>query len=74
MKVYSAVLESLASEFTARRNAMKQATDAADDMIGALKRQYNKTEKTIADKGRTDKASIKEMEKLGELFKFFKFI
>jgi RNA polymerase primary sigma factor len=38
----------------------------------ALKRQYNKTEKTITDKGRTDKASIKEMEKLGELFKFFK--
>jgi F-type H+-transporting ATPase subunit gamma len=42
IKVYSAVLESLASEFTARRNAMKQATDAADDMIGALKRQYNR--------------------------------
>ena len=38
----------------------------------ALKRQYNKTEKTITEKGRTDKASIKEMEKLGELFKFFK--
>lgn len=42
IKVYSAVLESLASEFTARRNAMKQATDAADDMIGALRRQYNR--------------------------------
>jgi len=42
VKVYSAVLESLASEFTARRNAMKQATDAADDMIGALTRQYNR--------------------------------
>ncbi len=39
----------------------------------ALKRQYNKTEKVIAEKGRTDKAAIKEMEKLGELFKFFKF-
>ncbi|MFK7975425.1 MAG: RNA polymerase sigma factor RpoD [Halioglobus sp.] len=38
----------------------------------ALKRQYNKTEKAIAAKGRLDKASIKEMEKLGELFKFFK--
>jgi RNA polymerase primary sigma factor len=38
----------------------------------ALKRQYNKTEKVIADKGRTDAAAIKEMEKLGELFKFFK--
>lgn len=42
VKVYSAVLESLASEFTARRNAMKQATDAADEMIGALRRQYNR--------------------------------
>jgi F-type H+-transporting ATPase subunit gamma len=42
VKTYSAVLESLASEFTARRNAMKQATDAADDMIGALTRQYNR--------------------------------
>jgi len=42
MKVYSAILESLASEFTSRRNAMKQATDAADEMIGSLKRQYNR--------------------------------
>ena len=38
----------------------------------AFKRQYNKTEKVIAEKGRTDAAAIKEMEKLGELFKFFK--
>jgi RNA polymerase primary sigma factor len=38
----------------------------------ALKRQYNKTEKAIAAKGRGDATSIKEMEKLGELFKFFK--
>ncbi len=38
----------------------------------ALKRQYNKTEKAIAAKGRQDPTSIKEMEKLGELFKFFK--
>ena len=42
IKASSAVLESLASEFTARRNAMKQATDAADDIIGALRRQYNR--------------------------------
>ena len=39
----------------------------------ALKRQYNKTEKILAQKGRLDKNAIKEMEKLGELFKFFKF-
>ncbi len=38
----------------------------------ALKRQYNKTEKAIAAKGRNDKTARKEMEKLGELFKFFK--
>ncbi len=39
----------------------------------ALKRQHNKTEKAIATHGRDSKAAIKEMEKLGELFKFFKF-
>ena len=44
----------------------------AKKRFSALKRQYNKTEKVIAAKGRTDAAAIKEMEKLGELFKFFK--
>ena len=38
----------------------------------ALKRQFSKTEKAIASNGRSDKTTIKEMEKLGELFKFFK--
>ena len=38
----------------------------------ALKRQFNKTEKAIAAKGRGSKEAVKEMEKLGELFKFFK--
>ncbi|MEE4278852.1 MAG: sigma-70 family RNA polymerase sigma factor, partial [Halieaceae bacterium] len=38
----------------------------------ALKRQFNKTEKVIATKGRQHEEAIKEMEKLGELFKFFK--
>jgi RNA polymerase primary sigma factor len=38
----------------------------------ALKRQYNKTEKVIAAKGRQHAEAIKEMEKLGEVFKFFK--
>ncbi|MBP6701849.1 MAG: RNA polymerase sigma factor RpoD, partial [Halioglobus sp.] len=38
----------------------------------ALKRQFNKTEKTLAEKGRSSAVAIKEMEKLGELFKFFK--
>jgi RNA polymerase primary sigma factor len=44
----------------------------AKKRFAALKRQYNKTEKAIAAKGRNDKTSQKEMEKLGELFKFFK--
>jgi RNA polymerase primary sigma factor len=38
----------------------------------AIKRQHNKTEKVIAEKGRGSKEAIKEMEKLGELFKFLK--
>ncbi|MEQ8262192.1 RNA polymerase sigma factor RpoD [Pseudohaliea sp.] len=38
----------------------------------ALKRQFNKTEKVITAKGRQHKEAIAEMEKLGELFKFFK--
>jgi RNA polymerase primary sigma factor len=73
---------------TAAEIAERQAQPASDDdeevdtgpdpveakkRFSALKRQYNKTEKTLAAKGRKDKASIKEMEKLGELFKFFKF-
>ena len=38
----------------------------------AIRRQNNKTEKTIAEKGRGSKEAIKEMDKLGELFKFLK--
>jgi len=38
----------------------------------ALKRQHSKTEKALAAKGRNDNNAIKEMEKLGDLFKFFK--
>ncbi|TXS90820.1 RNA polymerase sigma factor RpoD [Parahaliea maris] len=38
----------------------------------ALKRQFNKTEKAIASLGRDHSDAQKEMEKLGELFKFFK--
>ncbi len=38
----------------------------------ALKRQFNKTEKVLDAKGRAHADAIKEMEKLGELFKFFK--
>ena len=38
----------------------------------ALKRQYNKAEKLIAEKGRSNPETTQELEKLGELFKFFK--
>jgi RNA polymerase primary sigma factor len=44
----------------------------AKKRFAALKRQNNKTEKVIAEKGRNHPAAVKEMEKLGELFKFFK--
>ncbi|MEJ2533214.1 MAG: RNA polymerase sigma factor RpoD [Halioglobus sp.] len=38
----------------------------------ALKRQYNKTEKAVSAHGRNAKTAAKEIEKLGELFKYFK--
>ena len=42
MQLFAAVLEALASEFAARRIAMKNATDNADEMIGLLTMEYNK--------------------------------
>jgi len=45
----------------------------AKKRFAALKRQHTKTEKILSQKGRQDKNAIKEMEKLSELFKFFKF-
>ncbi|RME93341.1 MAG: F0F1 ATP synthase subunit gamma, partial [Candidatus Hydrogenedentota bacterium] len=39
---YTAQLESIASEHVARRIAMKNATDAATDMIKELTRTYNR--------------------------------
>jgi RNA polymerase primary sigma factor len=38
----------------------------------ALKRQCTKTEKALASHGRDSKQAVAEMEKLGEVFKFFK--
>ena len=38
----------------------------------ALKRQYNKSEKVLASKGRKSAEAIKELDKLGEAFKFLK--
>ena len=42
VKIYSALMESLASEYAARRVAMKAATDASHDMIRSLTKQYNR--------------------------------
>jgi F-type H+-transporting ATPase subunit gamma len=39
--VYSALLESAASENAARRRAMKAATENAEDLIKVLSRQAN---------------------------------
>lgn len=41
MQVYQAVLESEASEHSARMMSMKNATDAAEDMISSLRLTYN---------------------------------
>jgi F-type H+-transporting ATPase subunit gamma len=40
-RVFTAMLESAASEHAARRRAMKAATDNAHELIGDLTRQYN---------------------------------
>jgi F-type H+-transporting ATPase subunit gamma len=42
LQVYQAVMESLASEHAARMVAMKNATDSATEMAGALQLEYNK--------------------------------
>ena len=41
-RVYNALLEAITSEYASRRVSMKNATDAATDMQGALKKQYNR--------------------------------
>ena len=42
LQVYQAIMESLASEHAARMVAMKNATDSASDLAGALQLEYNK--------------------------------
>ena len=42
MEVYHAVLEAIASEHSARMVAMKNATDAANDLIDDLTLRLNK--------------------------------
>jgi F-type H+-transporting ATPase subunit gamma len=41
-QIFSAMLDNCAGEHAARRLAMKNATDAADEMIGSLTRAYNR--------------------------------
>ncbi|MBT4520886.1 MAG: RNA polymerase sigma factor RpoD [Halieaceae bacterium] len=76
-----------AAEVAAERERQAQLTDADDDdskedtgpdpveakkRFTALKRQFNRTEKALASHGREHATTVKEMAKLGELFKFFK--
>ena len=42
MSIFTAMLDNTAGEHAARRLAMQNATDAADDMIKALSRAYNR--------------------------------
>jgi F-type H+-transporting ATPase subunit gamma len=42
LQIYQAILESLASEHAARMIAMRNATDNAKDLVGALQLEYNK--------------------------------
>ena len=42
MRLFAAQMDALASEYAARRMAMKAATDAAGDIIKELRRDYNK--------------------------------
>ena len=43
LKLYTALLDSLASEHAARVMAMQVATDNADELLGELTLMYNKT-------------------------------
>jgi F-type H+-transporting ATPase subunit gamma len=42
LQIYQAVLESLASEHSARMVAMRNATESAQDLVGSLTLRYNK--------------------------------
>ena len=43
-----------------------------ENRLASLKRQFNKTEKVIEQKGRQSQEATKELEKLGNIFKFLK--
>ena len=61
----------------------EDAADTDDEDVGinmeelakrfsSIKRQYNKTQKTISSSGRANDKAQKELDKLGEIFKFLK--
>jgi F-type H+-transporting ATPase subunit gamma len=47
LQVYQAILESLASEHAARMIAMRNATDNAKELVGALQLAYNKVRQQV---------------------------
>jgi F-type H+-transporting ATPase subunit gamma len=47
LQVYQAILESLASEHAARMIAMQNATDNANELVGALQLEYNKVRQAL---------------------------
>ncbi|HET9451817.1 MAG TPA: F0F1 ATP synthase subunit gamma, partial [Aggregicoccus sp.] len=50
IKVYRALLESVASEHGARMSAMENATSNATDMISSLTLSYNRTRQAVITK------------------------
>ncbi|MBI3631292.1 MAG: ATP synthase F1 subunit gamma [Candidatus Staskawiczbacteria bacterium] len=54
MQVYHLILEANASEHSARRLAMKTASDNASDLAGALNLQYNKSRQSAITKEITE--------------------
>ncbi len=46
MRLFQCFIEAVVSEHVARMVAMKAATDAANDMIKSLTRQYNRARQT----------------------------
>ncbi|MGL4534684.1 MAG: ATP synthase F1 subunit gamma [Fusobacteriaceae bacterium] len=47
VSIYTALLNNTASEHSARKNAMQSATENAEDMIKALKLQYNRERQAV---------------------------
>ncbi len=65
-------------EVSAEENEEEEEEDVGINMeelakrFSSIKRQYNKSQKTIASSGRDNDKTQKDLDKLGELFKFLK--